>query len=371
MINFITNLPRDLRSGGFSAMNAVAVDTLEKVFELSYVGPINPGFIFSEKAISKAKRVVGLRGTFSFFSEQRLDEIAALVDSACRAEATVDYFHGFTPWIHCRAPRPYIASSDCTFRDYFRIYHRRDRFDEADIERIEKAEAQWLRGAERVLFSNNWAARRAISDYGLDPGRVTVVGSFGAIDLPRVDRYDGAKTFIFVSTDFRAKGGDCVMLAFDRVRQRHPDATLTIVGDPPPISVPPPGVSIAGYLRKEVRSEHDRFESTLALARAIVHPTHSDVAPLILVEAAYFGCPAVSSRYFAIPELVEDGETGLLVDDPFNAEALSVSMLRILEDDDAYREMRRKAWAKSRVLHSKERFEKELQRIVSDVCGSA
>ena len=365
MINFISNLPREVRSGGFSAMNAAAAVALAKMDELHYVGPIDPPFVWTEKATSKLRRSMGLRGGFSFFSERRLRAIAALVQARRSTHATLDYFHGFTPWIRTPIERPYVASGDCTFRDYISIYHRVEQFDRRDVERIVEAEARWLRGAERVLFNCEWAAGRAVGDYGLEAARVVSVGSFGEIEAPAVDQYDGGKAFVFVSTNFEAKGGPAVLDAFARVRQVDPDASLVIVGDAPRRTAA--GISFAGYLRKESPSERERLRSMLAKARAIVHPTLSDVAPLILVEAAYFGCPAISSRRFAIPELVDDERTGILLDDPLDVEALTKSMLRMLGEGAPYADMRRNAWMKSRANHSKQRFEARLQQIVAGV----
>ena len=138
-----------------------------------------------------------------------------------------------------------------------------------------------------------------------------------------------------------------------------------MVGDAPAGS-PPPGVTFAGFLHKEKPAELERLRSLLASARAVVHPTRSDIAPLLLVEAGYFGCPAISSRRFAIPELVADGESGLLLDDPTDAGAVAAAMVRMLEEEDGYRSMRRTTWARSRSERSKAIFEARLQASVRE-----
>jgi glycosyltransferase involved in cell wall biosynthesis len=94
-----------------------------------------------------------------------------------------------------------------------------------------------------------------------------------------------------------------------------------------------------------------------------VHPTKSDVAPLLIVEAGYFGCPVISFRRFAIPELVDHERTGLLLDDP-SQPALVSAMCRMLEDGNGYKQMRAAAWAKAHEQHSKLRFEERLRTFV-------
>ncbi len=366
MINFISNLSKDLRSGGFSAMNVAAYSAVSSLEPSCYVGPINPPVILVQKALSKFRRVAGARGSFFFFSERRLKKIVDEVHAQCRADARLDFFHGFTPWILTKPQRPYMAWSDCTFRDYIDIFHRREQFSADDLQRIEQAEAAWLKDARYVLFTSSWATKRAISHYALDASRVGSVGTFGEIEMPPLDAYDGGEEFAFVSTNFRAKGGPIVLSAFREVRKVHPGASLIIVGDAPSNLGAEPGVSFAGFLRKEIPGEYQRLLQILGRARALVHPTRSDIAPLLLVEAGYLGCPVISSRKFGIPELVEDGRAGLLLDDPSEPAMVASAMQWMLEHTDEYRKMREAAWSKARELHSKRKFEERLLAFVRE-----
>ena len=270
----------------------------------------------------------------------------------------MDFFHGFTPWIETRPERPYMAWSDCTFRDYVSLYHQQSDFRSADLARIEAQEAAWLRGAGAVGFTSAWAANRATQAYALDPARVHVVGIFGEAEWPYADAYKGGQHFAFISTDFSATGGPTVLCAFRAVRARHAAASLVIVGDAPTGLRAEPGVTIAGFLRKEDPQQNQRLRSILAESRAVVHPTKSDIAPLLLVEAGYFGCPVISTRRFAIAEIVDHGCTGMLLDDPLDNSAVAAAIeAMLLMEPDAYSAMRRAALLNSREAHSRQRFE--------------
>jgi glycosyltransferase involved in cell wall biosynthesis len=363
VINFISNLPEGLRSGGFSAMNAAACAALRRRCDVAYIGPIDPPVGALDKGVSKALRVSGLAGDFPAFSARRLAEIAREAAQRARPEAELAFFHGFTPWIATHPARPYVAWSDCDFDDYIEVFHDRSRFRAADLARISEAEGVWLRGARRVLFTSEWAAARAARRHRLDPARVGVVGIFGEIAPPERDAYDGRPRFAFVSTDFAAKGGAVVLAAFERLQAAHPEAELVIVGAPPTGPLPA-RASYAGYLRKERPDEAARLTEILANSAAVVHPTRGDIAPLLLVEAAMVGCPAIASRRFAIPELVSDGETGWLLDRPEDAGEVAAAMARMLDDPAATRRMRTAAWAKARASHTKDRFETRLLAFV-------
>src|SRR3954469_17729372 len=56
-----------------------------------------------------------------------------------------------------------------------------------------------------------------------------------------------------------------------------------------------------------------------------------DGLPVSLVEAMAVGVPVISTRISGIPELVDDGRSGLLVD-PFDARGLANAMARVLDD---------------------------------------
>ncbi len=368
MINFISNLPQDLRSGGFSAMNVAALEAVRKCGEVHYVGPINPGVSTYRKVLSKALRTFGRPGEFFFFSKERLLSIRQEVHTKCLPSAALDFYHGFTPWVMTAARRPYITWSDCTFHDYLRIYHNPADFKIDDILRIEEVEAQWLAKAERVLFTSHWGAARACQTYGLSASKIGVVGLFGEVDPPDADAYQGGQSFLFVSTNFEAKGGRVVLEAFRQLRMTHPDATLTIIGDSPS-NFDESGVSLTGFLRKEEPVEAARFRQLFAQARAVVHPTRSDILPLMLVEAGYFGTPVISSHRFAIPELVSDRVNGLLVDDPSDVDEIRKAMENLL-NDVTYEPMRKAAWVKARGDYSRQRFESRLAEAIKSVITS-
>ena len=348
-------------------MNAAALAALRNFDLINYVGPVNPPTIMHQKIFSKALRVSGNAGSFFQYSQQRLKTIAAEVRARCLDDAGLDFFHGFTPWILTEPRRPYVAWSDCTFRDYIDIYHRRADFDPNDLARIERAEADWLKGADRVLFTSEWALGRAAHHYGIDRLKLGCVGIFGEVDMPDRDVYAGGQTFVFVSTNFEAKGGPVVLSAFRKLRERHATASLIIIGDGPPRPVTEQGVVFAGFLRKEVPEEYKRLQDALATARAVVHPTRSDISPLLLVECGYFGCPAISSRKFAIPELVENFTTGLLLDDPSSSSEVANAMDWVLADEARYQRLRHAAWSNARTHHSKRRFEERLTGFVATV----
>ncbi len=89
----------------------------------------------------------------------------------------------------------------------------------------------------------------------------------------------------------------------------------------------------AGTLPHETVLDHYRRCHLFALPCEVAPNGDRDGIPNVLIESMAMGAPVVSTHISAIPELVRDGETGLLVE-PRNPAALADAMVRLLTDAD-------------------------------------
>ena len=99
-------------------------------------------------------------------------------------------------------------------------------------------------------------------------------------------------------------------------------------------------VEVLGFLRKDVPAEWTRLVEACTTADVFCFPTRYEPFGIALLEAMLFGLPVVSSRAWAIPEIVVEDETGFTVtlDD---REALRASLIALLATPRA-----RGAWAR-------------------------
>lgn len=77
------------------------------------------------------------------------------------------------------------------------------------------------------------------------------------------------------------------------------------------------------------RRPHAEMPTWLAAADVAVLPSASEGLPLFILEALASGTPVVASRVGGVPECVEDGVTGILVD-PVTVEGLAAGLARAL-----------------------------------------
>lgn len=181
------------------------------------------------------------------------------------------------------------------------------------------------RGAAGVFTMSEFVKGSLVADYGVEAGRVHVVGAGpNVVPGPGDLSAQREKAVLFVGRKFVPKGGLVVLEAFERLRQDHPDAQLWIVSQSAPGPLPA-GAVFHGSLGPEALGRLYARAAVLAL------PTPREAFGLSLVEAMRFGLPVVASRVEAIPEIVSHGETGLLVP-PFDPAALARALSEVLAD---------------------------------------
>ncbi len=117
---------------------------------------------------------------------------------------------------------------------------------------------------------------------------------------------------LFVGTAFEAKGGVETVRAIARVRATH-DVTLDLVSDVPARWRDEiergGGITVHGWPAPAAK-----VEALFARSQVLVFPSHMDTLGFVMLEAMAHGVPAVATRHFAVPELVEDGVSGIVVE---------------------------------------------------------
>ena len=353
-IAYVTDLALRPYGGGAYAVNWHAFDLLRGRFDVTYAGPLVPRSGFMEEMTSKVRRrILKEAGNFTYFSPSTLDRNARLAARFYANDVDAVVFRSGTRWCRCRPAVPYFVYLDAVFHTFFyNTFSPRD-FVYSDLRRIWDEEAAFLEGASGVFFEGQFGLDEAREAYGLRGTHYSAAGRGGVIEPPAADEWDGhSQRLVTMAMNFHQKGGDIVLEAYRMLKPRFPSLTWHIVGGPPEGDWRQPGVTYEGMLRTDRASDRSRLVDLLANAFLLVHPTREDVSPLVLTEAAYFGCPAVSVNFAGIPELVIDGKTGLLVSHPPGAAAVAGAIEKLLSDPDGYAEMREEARHDSLTNHS-------------------
>jgi glycosyltransferase involved in cell wall biosynthesis len=138
---------------------------------------------------------------------------------------------------------------------------------------------------------------------------------------------------LFIGIWFERKGGPLLLEAFNILFKKFPNLRLTIIG-PIPKDLETCSLPI---FQKDFVPRRELFNTFFPNADILVLvPPKAEGYGFVVEEAASFGIPAVVSRVYALPEIVEDGETGFVVESGSVADL--VEKLEILITDEKLRQ---------------------------------
>lgn len=211
----------------------------------------------------------------------------------------------------------------------------------SEVAEIRSREEQVYRDADLILSMSHMARRSFQDDFGLPAERIVTIHCApnipGEAGPARGSDGTGPPVVLFVGRDFRRKGGDLLLEAMPAVRERVPGARLRMVGNRPPGQWPE-WVEFTGYLSRDLPEGREALDRAYRTADVFCLPTRFEPFGTSFVEAMAYGLPCVGPRAWAVPEIIEDGHTGLLVP-PEDPGALAAALTRLLTDPARAREM--------------------------------
>jgi len=201
-----------------------------------------------------------------------------------------------------------------------------------------------LRRARRVIVVSEFLRDELHEGYGVTPRDGALVSDMG-VDTARFTPGDraaaknaaglptGAPHVLFVGNLVATKGVADLASALVALADRGIPLHATFVGDGPMLArlkeiTAPLGdrVRFTGVL------PHGSLVGVFQSADVFVLPSHREGLGLVCLEALACGVPVLATRTGGIPEIVCDGENGLLVE-PGDATALTAALSRLLEDE--------------------------------------
>lgn len=191
-------------------------------------------------------------------------------------------------------------------------------------------------------------------------GPIEVIHNFSVLRPPRRSPEEvraelglGQEVVVFHSSNLRpGKRIDRLLETVARARPRSPFKLLILAGEPfAPFVAQVQRLGLAD--RVIVRDKITFIEDYLQLADVGLYTSETESFCLSILEAMCVGCPSVAPRVGGIPEVVEDGETGILVP-PGDVGALAGALEALIDDGTRRRALGRAAVARARARFSRE-----------------
>jgi glycosyltransferase involved in cell wall biosynthesis len=223
-----------------------------------------------------------------------------------------------------------------------------------------------VRRADLVFALSQYSRKNIATAYGVSPSKIEVMygGADPAFFSSGAPPAGPVPTLLFVGRldgPGRQKGLDTLLEALPLVLASHP-VRLHVVGAGPgegPFREQAARLHVGDHVTFHGFVNQDGLPPYYRNADLVVLPSRRESFGLVLAEAMAAGRPVVASRVGAIPEVVKDGVTGLLIppDDP---KACADAIVSLLNSPDRMRETGRKGQERARACFT---WEKVAERV--------
>ena len=243
-----------------------------------------------------------------------------------------------------------------------------------------------LSSADRVLFVSRFTmnqveregcrCRGQVCHQGMDHAQFDGVQRAGSIRA-RLGLSADALLVVAVARMIPVKGLDVLLNAAATVLNTGADIHFLIAGDGPlreeleAMAVEIPGCERIHFLGALAR---DEVAGLMADADLFVHPGvvdpqgRAEALGIVVAEAMASGLPCVGSRVGGIPEIIDDGVTGLLVE-PGIPKDLATALVTLLDDAERRSRMGRAGRSRAASVFSTVAMARSVAGVYADVLG--
>jgi UDP-glucose:(heptosyl)LPS alpha-1,3-glucosyltransferase len=208
---------------------------------------------------------------------------------------------------------------------------------------------QFARGSFRTIVALSQRVKNdMVKFFDVEPSRIEVV--YNGVDVERFTPPHGPQlqshrnnirqawgwrdrvVFLLVAHNFQLKGLDCILRAMARLRRSETKFGLAVAGDDD--SRRYRAIADRLGINSDVRFLGDQKESAslFQAADVYVQPTFYDPCSLVVLEAMASGLPTITTAANGAGELLQQGRSGFILDDPKDDLMLSEFMAATLDE---------------------------------------
>jgi len=218
-----------------------------------------------------------------------------------------------------------------------------------------EADTRALRYSTAAIFRSNWARDAAIETHRADPARVHVLPlpgnlfrrwSLAEVQQAAPGRLNSPWKIFFSGVDWQRKGGDRAVAILNELARLGQPCEFFVAGLVPPkraMEAAQFPIRVLGRLSLNNPANRELLGNILQESAFLLVPSTAEALGLVYCEALGAGVPSLGTATGGVPDAVQDGVTGLLIEP---SEAPTVTAKRMLEagHPDRYLAMVRNCW---------------------------
>ena len=172
-----------------------------------------------------------------------------------------------------------------------------------------KQSKYFIENCKGIFTMSKWLRDFMIQDNPKLKNKIHHVGGGSNIDVKKINyKLKTGNKFLFVGVDWKRKNGPLVLKAFERLQKKYPEIELYIAGPKRINSLDCENVILLGNLN------YDELVNYFNVCDFFVMPSKFEAYGLVFAEALLFGLPCIGKNSFAMPEFINNGKNGLLIE---------------------------------------------------------
>ena len=225
---------------------------------------------------------------------------------------------GTIPIAYLRSNLPVVFWTDATFAGMIDFYPETANLCSETMLDGNFLEQEALNNCSLAIYSSDWAADSAKSNYQTIESKIQVV-PFGAnMDCDRtlddIKAIALAKDFekcnlLFLGVDWNRKGGDVAVAVAQQLHNRGVNVELSVVGCIPPKDTPS-FVKNYGFISKKSNEGLVLLRQLFCDSHFLILPSRAECLGVVFAEASSYGLPSLGTQVGGIPTVIEDDVNG-------------------------------------------------------------
>ncbi len=234
----------------------------------------------------------------------------------CKYDAIIQVGATFMVSSAARRKAPYVlyCDSNLAYASRGAPYSSASRLAPGELQAALQRERRVYDAVDRIWTMSKALAASFQDDFEQPREKITTIYA-GANNSPQPVPAERTRSrILFVGKDHYRKGSDVLLRAFEIVRREIPEVELHMVGGMP-VSAVGPGIVVHGIISRASVAGSRLFDHLFATSTIFCMPSRYEPFGIAFVEAMRAGLPCIGTRRWAMPEIIDDGQTGWLVTD--------------------------------------------------------
>lgn len=268
---------------------------------------------------------------------------------------------------------PVIFMTDATFHQIQGYYPYFSNLAKYNIREGIELDRSAFKKATHLMLTSNWSRDSAVIDYGIDPGKISVVQLGPNLENIPTDedirhRETGPCRLLFLGVEWERKGGEIALQTFRLLRDKGLDTHLHIIGCVPPYDLSSEkDITIIPFLDKNKEEDLAVLSALLLRTDFLLLPTRAECSGVVFCEAAAFGFPSITTDTGGTMDYVKNGINGYTLDLQAGAEEYAEKIIRVIENPALQVNLRKSSRDSYKQKMNWETWGNEFNRIAHEV----